>query len=58
MPKQNHLKEIDKGVDTLNVWFMINTIFTIISGVALLVLAILAYFKWKGGKKTKQALEA
>lgn len=40
-----HLKEIDQGVDKLNVWFVINTLATIITGVAAVVLAILAYLK-------------
>ncbi len=39
------LKEIDKGVDSLNVWFIINTAATIITGLAAIILAILAYFR-------------
>jgi len=39
------LSDIDKGVDKLNFWFIINTIFTILAGVATVTLAILAYIK-------------
>lgn len=48
MPKtksETHLKEIDKGIDKLNFWFIVNTIFTVLSGLALLVLTILEFFK-------------
>ena len=39
------LKEIDKGVDRLNVWFIVNTVATIVTGLAAIILATLAYFK-------------
>ena len=39
------LKEIDKGVDSLNIWFIINTVATIVTGLAAAILAWLAYFK-------------
>lgn len=35
------LKGIDRGVDRLNVWFIINTIATIITGIAALTLTII-----------------
>lgn len=38
------LEDIDKGIDSLNIWFIINTIFTLISGLALLILTIYSIF--------------
>lgn len=39
------LKEIDKGVDRLNVWFIVNTIATILTGLVAIILALLMYFR-------------
>jgi len=41
----HHLKEIDKGIDRLNVWFVVNTLATIITGIAAVILAFLMYLK-------------
>lgn len=40
-----HLGEIDRGVDKLNVWFIVNTIATILTGLAAVFLAILGLLK-------------
>lgn len=39
------LQEIDKGVDELNLWFKINTIATIFTGIGALILSLILLFK-------------
>jgi len=43
--KINHLKEIDRGIDSLFIITIINTIFTVLSGIATTIIALLAYLK-------------
>ena len=39
------LKDIDEGIDQTNFILLVNTIFTIIAGVAMIILAVLAITK-------------
>ncbi len=39
MNEQKQLKNIDEGIDELNIWYKINTIATCVIGVANLVIA-------------------
>ena len=41
----SHLKEIDRGVDKLNFWFVVNTAATILTGIFALAIALLTYLK-------------
>lgn len=41
----NYEKKNHEELEQLNIWFIVNTIFTILTGVATLGLAILSYLK-------------
>ncbi len=41
----DHLEDIEKEQKETNVWLAVNTIFTVISGIAMLLLTILTFLK-------------
>lgn len=45
MKKPNYEKQNHEELEQLNFWFIVNTIFTILTGVATLVLSVIALLK-------------
>jgi len=43
--KKNHLRDIDSGIDKLNVWFVINTIATVVTALLAFIIAIINLMK-------------